>query len=764
MAGKILIYQGVPCVSAEWYHPPGLQPGHGHVVIAATEVSVETNREAAGDIPDLGRSFRTTAAPTSAGGQVELAAEGSLELEDTDDVGRPPVVINHLFIDPEQGVVQEGEHAEGVGGLWRVALTDVRAFWTRGEVTMRANVLRDGSDRPAGSSTTGEIEPSLMLPETLHHSGRPWRAEELIKRCLTNLPGRPVLARFPNGVKSPINIEWDAMPAAEALATILRGSGLSLAYLISGKVAIYRAGGGIADLDELRKRNPSVLALGATPAYRPGSAVVVGGPTVRTATTKWMVPVVEDDEGVFRFFAAVLDGWGYPVLDALRDLTAQPSDAFKSVPGGTDALRKDRTRRLKRDLLRAYQAGNSFLWPWRDRAELNQTGAALPPLVLAARYGIAPLFQAGLDADYQAAIARTEAASAAFGAVVPSPFARPDAIDEERMEAAWAKFLEARGSRIAAGTAATDRNPGRDLFADSLEAIETSGSPHVRRAGTPTGDGLHLVGFAGDAHFLPRAQEVFVGGERLRDLRTRLISDRDRHAGLANGQALDDWLTLRRNLLAGIKSRYPAGGIVPDGWAVNFPLQAIPSDEYEIDEDHGIVRFTRPAGLLVDVAVPQAEGHVLMPARVDAFYGVQLGDRFRAWYARSTGGMVLASRDRLQPGAQVPEVIRDDGLVLRVDADGADAANTGMLAVATRAAARVFRQRPVLKIVRPVLEGFHNLSGTAIIGIAWVSDGDTAQTKIGVNSGAPIDGSKMSDALRIITPSSTRLLGEVVLL
>ena len=279
---------------------------------------------------------------------------------------------------------------------------------------MRANVLRDGSDRPAGSTTTGEIEPSLMLPETLHHSGRLWTAEELVKRCLTNLPGRPLLARFPNGIKPPINIEWDSMPAAEALATILRGSGLAMAYMISGKVAIYRAGGGFADIEELRKRNPSVLALGATPAYRPGSAVVVGGPTVRTATSRWLVPVIEDDEGVFRFFAAVLDGWGYPVLDALRDLTAQPSDAFKSVPGGTDAVRKDRTRRLKRDLLRAYQAGNSFLWPWRDRAELNQTGAALPPLVLAARYGIAPLFQAGLDADYTAAIARTEGASAAF--------------------------------------------------------------------------------------------------------------------------------------------------------------------------------------------------------------------------------------------------------------------------------------------------------------------------------------------------------------
>lgn len=293
-AETIATYQGVPCQSAGFACPYGIAPGRGFAVLP----QVEWSRAFAGD-PWAAAAGQPGAVTDAL--RAPLAHAGPLVFRR----GDREVVLPRIYVAEAGAEDQKRSDELRDLGLVRVALTDVRHLWSRGDLWGEFNIQKSSLH---GLSPLKVIKTTIRGDDIGEIEGEPHTLLDLVRLCLRRLPGDLQLADN-EGARAaaevtPANLRYYGELASTAMTHLLAAWKFRLTYdPIADACALWREGDGPPQFSEQGARTLSLrFSTGGKrgdvsvppqsirfrrrspqPVYKPKSVRVVGKRAIREA-------------------------------------------------------------------------------------------------------------------------------------------------------------------------------------------------------------------------------------------------------------------------------------------------------------------------------------------------------------------------------------------------------------------------------------------------------------------------------------------------
>lgn len=244
-------YQNRPVISAKGERSPGTEPDSWEITIRVRDLEALAIERGAHLYEDIGPrgsvSDRSTEPPRD--GDSARPFEGSLQIRGDLVLfdGTHTIAIADLYVRDDGIEALQAADDEAGEVTARVTLADIRMYWPRrGELWGTYN----------RRLPNGEWDPASLTVERV-----PYSLIDLIGIVLQELPGRPRLVKYPEGLREifPPDITWEGKRPKEELDRLLAAYRLTFNLTLEGE----------AELTDERERPPADA--------RPGGAREVGG-------------------------------------------------------------------------------------------------------------------------------------------------------------------------------------------------------------------------------------------------------------------------------------------------------------------------------------------------------------------------------------------------------------------------------------------------------------------------------------------------------
>lgn len=325
-------YQGASVISWRGARTPGLESDSYEVVMPAVGFR-SLGFDVPADVlyPDLGRaSGSVIVSGDSANARAPVPLEGEVKIHGdlvVSDGASAAMVFRDLYLRDDGVEVEESGDSENGNCTVRMALVDIRYFWSRrGELWGTYNVrLPDGQWQP-GTVKAAEAGPNSTSSTVLRDAkdDQAYTLGEVFALIADALPGRPKIKQLPGAAAKawPPDLLWRGTRPKEELERLCRAYGVTVSLTLDNQLAFSDA----AEPDSkplqatpgaARRLGDVTLAEGSwrrrlrrTFRHVPETVRVIGAPVVREVRVDRLDPVgYRRDKDTHKIDRRRLVGW-----------------------------------------------------------------------------------------------------------------------------------------------------------------------------------------------------------------------------------------------------------------------------------------------------------------------------------------------------------------------------------------------------------------------------------------------------------------------
>jgi len=325
-------YQGASVISWRGARTPGLESDSYEVVMPAVGFR-SLGFDVPADVlyPDLGRaSGSVIVSGDSANARAPVPLEGEVKIHGdlvVSDGVSAAMVFRDLYLRDDGVEVEESGDSENGNCTVRMALVDIRYFWSRrGELWGTYNVrLPDGQWQP-GTVKAAEAGPNSTSSTTLRDAkdDQAYSLGEVFALIADALPGRPKIKQLPGAAAKtwPPDLVWRGTRPKEELERLCRAYGVTVSLTLDNE--LYFSDAAEPDPKPLqatpgaaRRLGDVTLAEGSwrrrlrrTFRHVPETVRVIGAPVVREVRVDHLDPVgYRRDKDTHKIDRRRLVGW-----------------------------------------------------------------------------------------------------------------------------------------------------------------------------------------------------------------------------------------------------------------------------------------------------------------------------------------------------------------------------------------------------------------------------------------------------------------------